>query len=278
MQKRKVSKGHHQQPGHSHGLLQSGLKRDTWPCSLRGSRPTSALYDGGPILPLFGDFGEDVAHHFGGGHEPVSLTLEDAHLTTSHGLAEPLDILNGHASILAAVVDDSRPCDVHIPEPDRLAPFQTHQEIHCRVGIGSGESPDVVCQSGVVVTLSFQLILDSLCRSVEGRIAMSVRFMPGIGRFKGLDDRRRDHLGWIELGRRSHDRMSWTILFGGVVGGFLLRSSGRLWEAGGDAGTRRTQKACIGYFEERRRERTEDPLRVGHGIRGHRVFWGPNAR
>jgi hypothetical protein len=105
------------------------------PSILTGICSTFALDDGGPVLPLLGDFGENTAHHSGRGHETMTFALEDPHFTAPHRFAQPLDVVHGHTSVFAAMVDDHGSSDIHVTEANGLAAFQTCQEINSRVGI-----------------------------------------------------------------------------------------------------------------------------------------------
>lgn len=139
-----------------------------------GSRSPFTLDQGRPVFPLLGNFGQDTTHDTGGGHETVALAFKDSYLAAPHGLAQPLDILHRHASVLAAVLDDHRSGDVHVAESDGLATLKTDQEINGRVGLGRGELPDLVSESSVVVNLPLAFFFGRFGARAEGRIASSV--------------------------------------------------------------------------------------------------------
>jgi len=123
----------------------------SWSRSMVGICASFTLDNGGPVIPFFGNFGENTAHHSGRCHETVAFALDDSHFTASHCFAQPLDVFHGHTAIFATVMDNHGPSDINITEANGLAAFQTGQQVNGWVGIRGGEVPDLVRKAGVVV-------------------------------------------------------------------------------------------------------------------------------
>lgn len=151
---------------------ESGLDRKARSRGVTRSRSPPALNDSRPIFPLLSDLSQDTAHHRSRSHQAVSLAFENAHLTATHGLAQPLDIIHRHAGIFTTVLNHDRPSDIHIPEPNRLAALQADQQVNSRVRIRSSELPDPVCKPGVIVLLAFKLLFRGLGARAKSGVAL----------------------------------------------------------------------------------------------------------
>lgn len=173
----------------------SGLQGETWSCSLLSSRPASTLDDGRPVLPLLGNLSQNTAHDTRRSHKTVTFALENSHLAASHSLAQPLDIFDGHASVLASVVDHGCSCNIHVAESDGLATFQADQKINGGIGISSGQRPNLMSESSVIVPLPLQLFLGRLGARSESCIAFSIRCMGDIRRLGWFGGRDSGRLG-----------------------------------------------------------------------------------
>src|SRR5947207_2851430 len=74
------------------------------------------LHQPGPVLPLPRNFHQHAAHDCGAGHKSVALALENPHFASSHGLAEPFDILDRDSCVSSSMMDDHRASDINIPK------------------------------------------------------------------------------------------------------------------------------------------------------------------
>lgn len=95
-----------------------------------------------PILPLPGHLHQHPAHHPRTRHQAVPFAFQHPHFAPPHHLGQPLDVVEGHARILAAMVNDDAAGDVDVAEPDRLAALEADEQVHRRVGVGGGKVPD----------------------------------------------------------------------------------------------------------------------------------------
>jgi hypothetical protein len=128
-----------------------------------------------PVLPLLGNLGQNIAHDTSRCHEAMAFTFKDTDLTAAHRLTKPLDILRWNARVFAAMVDHHRSRDIHVAESNCLATLEAGQQINCRVGVGGGQLPDLVGETSIIVTLSFDFVLWRLCARPESRVTFSVR-------------------------------------------------------------------------------------------------------
>lgn len=239
-----------------------------------GSRPPFTLDQGRPVLPLLGDFRQNTTHDTGGSHETVAFAFEDSHLAAPHGLAEPLDILHRHASVFAAVLNDHRPGDINVAESDGLTPLKADQQINGWVGVGRGELPDLVSESGVVVNLPLAFVFGRFGTRAEGRIASSVRSLGNRCWLCAAQWRRVFILllGFLggprqSIGRSRFRGFGTRCFFGSLA----PLSPGRLGQTGSDASTGSTHEAGIGNLEKGCWEGAENSLRVGDRV-GRRGF------
>lgn len=129
-----------------------------------------ALDNGSPIFPLFGDLGENAAHYSGRGHKAVAFALQNSYFTAPHRFTQPLNIVSGHTSVLATMVDDHGSSDIHVTEANGLAAFQTGQKINGWVGICGSQLPNPVSKAGVVVLLALTLFFGRLEVRFQSRI------------------------------------------------------------------------------------------------------------
>jgi len=108
-----------------------------------------ALDNSRPVFPVARHLGQDVAHDLCAGHETVLFALEDTDLAFAHELAEPSDIVDWHARVFAAVVDDYGAIDIFVAEADCLLSLEADDEVGCWVGVCCCAVPD--CEGEALV-------------------------------------------------------------------------------------------------------------------------------